>query len=549
MNSQPPDPVRPEAFAGPASSSSPLRQTLTAALIVAAGFAASKVLGLLRNVVIGHQYGADHDYEMFLAALLVPDTLFQVLAGGAVGSAFIPVFAGSLARHDRDGAWRLTSSLANLGLITLGGSAVIIALVAPALVAAIVPGWSPGDQARTANLMRLMLAAPALFALGTLATSTLNAMNRFALAAAAPLAYNLSLVAGATLLRPLGVEGLALSAVAGALLHVVVQVPGLIAVGLRYRPVLGLRLSETREVIALMGPRMIGLGVSQLNQVVTVALASFLSEGSIAYLSYAWLVLMVPLGIAAMGVATAIFPGMSRAVADGRPDEARATFRFGLGLVVMISLVSMVGLIVLGRPMVGLLLERGAFGPEATVATAFALTAYAVGLPGHSTIEVASRAFYAARDTATPVRIAAVGATLNLVLSLALMRTPLSYAGLALANGIAALTEAILLVIMLQRRLGWLSPREVLSFARPALLVTLAFAGGCVLGEVLALRIVSGPGWTVQAAVLLAGGFLGAVFALTTMIATGWRRSWLAPIRMALRRSAAIGGHSAKRGV
>ena len=133
-------------------------------LIVAGGFAASKVLGLLRSVVIGHQYGASHEYEMFLAALTVPDTLFQILAGGAVGSAFIPVFTGLLARNDRSGAWRLVSTFANAGILALGGTAILLGFVAPAIVTAIVPGWSAEDHARTANLIRIMLVSPALFA-------------------------------------------------------------------------------------------------------------------------------------------------------------------------------------------------------------------------------------------------------------------------------------------------------------------------------------------------------------------------------------------------
>jgi putative peptidoglycan lipid II flippase len=290
------------------------RRVLGAALVVASGFAASKVFGLVRNVVIGYQYGASREYEMFLAALIVPDTLFQVLAGGAVASAFIPVLNTFLARDDRRGAWTLTSSLANLGFLGLALAALVIGLIAPWVVGLLVPGWAPEEQARTANLVRVLLVSPAIFALSTLATSTLNAFNRFALAAAAPLAYNLSICYGAVFLRPLGVEGLALSAVVGAVLHLLVQLPGLAVIGFRYRPVLGLKLAETREVARLMGPRIIGLGVSQLNQLITVALASFLVAGSIAYLNYAWLILMVPLGVAAMGTSTAFFPELSRQV-------------------------------------------------------------------------------------------------------------------------------------------------------------------------------------------------------------------------------------------
>ncbi|MSQ23977.1 MAG: murein biosynthesis integral membrane protein MurJ [Chloroflexi bacterium] len=500
---------------------SAIEASLNAALIVGSGFAASKVLGLLRNVVIGNQYGASHEYEMFLAALTVPDTLFQILAGGAVGSAFIPVFTGYLAGGDRASAWRLTSSLATLAVIGLGLAGVLLGFAAPLLIAAIVPGWNSADQERTTNLVRIMLASPAIFALSTLATSTLNGLNRFALAAAAPLVYNLSLCAGAIFLRPWGVEGLALSAVAGALLHLLVQIPGLIAVGLRFAPTLGIRLDGTREVLALMIPRMAGLGISQVNQVITVALASFLGEGSIAYLSYAWLILMVPLGVAAMGIATALFPSLSRDMAAGRADDARGTFRLGLGLVLAISLLSTLGLVILGPSLVGILFGRGAFGAEAVAATAFALGWYALGLAGHGTIEMVSRGFYAIRDTATPVRAAAMGASINIGLSLVLMRTPLSYGGLALANGIAALCEASLLVVLLHHRLGWVGRSAISQFTRALLPVGLAFGLGCLIGRAAVTHYLSPDIWPGQLAIVTSGAALGLALAAATYLSQG----------------------------
>lgn len=504
---------------------------LGAALIVAGGFTASKVLGLLRNVVVGYQYGASREYEMFLAALIVPDTLFQVLAGGAVGAAFIPVFSGSMARGDGARAWRLMSSLLNLGLLGLAGSAVVVGLVAPWIVGLLVPGWSPAEQARTANLVRIMLASPALFALSTLVTSTLNATNRFALAAIAPLAYNLSICYGAVFLRPLGVEGLALSAVGGAVLHLLVQLPGLAVIGMRYTLTLGLRIEEVREVIRLMGPRMIGLGVSQLNQLITIALASFLIEGSIAYLNYAWLVLMVPLGIAAMATSTAAFPELSRQVALGRLDSARRTFHLGLGVVVTAGLLGAIGLIILARPVVAILLERGEFGPEASIATAFALACYAIGLPGHAATEMLARGFYAVRDTATPVRIAALGGIVNVALSLALMRTPLTFGGLALANGLAALMEATLLGAALHRSLGWPGMAELARFLRPALLVAAAYASGCIAGQAAAAPYVDLSRWGGQLATILVSGSLGALAAATMVLLVAREEArWLSQI-------------------
>src|SRR5207248_2778715 len=183
--------------------------------------------------------------------------------------------------------------------------ALLLGLLAPSIMHVYVAGWSPEDQAHAATLARIMMVSPAIFAVSTLATSALNGARHFALAAAAPLMYNLMLIFGAVVLRPWGVEGLALSAVLGALLHLGVQLPGLARVGMRYSLTFGLDLAGTREVARLMGPRVVGLGVSQFNQLVNVALASFLVAGSVAYLNYAWLILMAPLGVFAMGFSTA----------------------------------------------------------------------------------------------------------------------------------------------------------------------------------------------------------------------------------------------------
>lgn len=462
-----------------------LRAMLGAALIVMSGMIASKLLGLVRNIVISHQYGASREFETFVAAITVPDTLFQVLAGGAVGAAFIPVFTGYLAEGSTQRAWRLTSALMNLAIVGIGAISLFIGIAAPAVMGLLVAGWSGEEQQRAAHLARIMIASPAIFAVSTLATSVLNGFKRFALGAAAPLMYNLSLIGGAIFLRDLGAEGLAISAVVGACLHLLVQVPGLLLVGMRYTPTFGLDLAGTREVGRLMVPRMIGLGVNQINQLVNVALASFLAAGSIAYLNYAWLILMVPLGVFGMGIATAVFPTFAEQVerekrsdgsGTGDDGEEAATFLFVLRLILYLTVPAAVGLMVLGRPLVGLILERGAFTEAHAAATAIALFWYAIGLPGHGAIEIVDRAFYARRDTATPVKVAAGAVVLNLMLSIALMRSPLTFGGLALANAIAALAEATALVAILHRRTGWEQGGMLLHFGWRVGLAALAMA-------------------------------------------------------------------------
>lgn len=480
-----------------------LRAVLGAALIVMSGFVASKLLGLVRNIVISHQFGATREYEQFLAAISVPDTVFQVLAGGTVSAAFIPVFASYLAEHQEKNGWRLMSGLINLALLGVGAIALILAIAAPLLTGILVPGWSPSEQQEVARLARVMMISPVIFAISALVTSVLNGAKRFALATAAPLMYNLSLIGGALFLRPWGAEGLAYAAVIGALLHLAVQLPGLARIGARYSPTLALDLAGTREVVRLMLPRVLSLGVSQLNLLVNVALASFLVQGSVAYLNYAWLLLMVPLGVFGMGMATAAFPTLAEQGARDQTDDQRQTFLFALRLILYLTVPAAVGLVVLGYPIVALLLQRGAFDPEATRATSYALAWYAVGLPGHATIEIIDRVFYARHDTATPLRVAAIGATINIVLSLILMRTGLSFGGLALANSLAALTEATLLATVLHHRLGWVRPQEFVPFAWRVALAAAAMGGVALLFYEVVSSRVDPVHWTGQATVLI----------------------------------------------
>src|SRR5436189_3713885 len=170
---------------------------------------------------------------------------------------------------------------------------------------------------------------------------------------------------------------------------------------------------------------------------------------------------MAPLGVFAMGLSPAIFPTLAEQSAESRTEEQQQTFLFGFRLILYMTIPAAVGLIVLGRQIVGVLLERGAFDPNATTATAFALGLFAIGLPGHAVIEIVDRVFYAERDTRTPLAIAAIAVVINIVLSFLLMQTPLSFGGLALANSAAALTEATLLLAFLLRRMGWTRPREL----------------------------------------------------------------------------------------
>ena len=285
-------------------------QIARAAGLVMALFVISRALGLLREMVISHQFGTGGDLDAYLAAFRVPDILFQVVAGGALASAFIPTFASYWSQDNQPGAWRLASAIINLVLIITTGLAVLAAALAPWLVRIIIaPGFGPARQVLTADLMRLMLLTPVIFGVSGVLMGILNARQHFLLPALAPVLYNLGIIAGAISLAPtMGVYGLAVGVVAGALGHLLVQIPGLVRYGMRYTATLGLRDAGVHEVGRLMLPRMVGLAAVQLNFLVNTILASSLVPGSLAVLNYAWLLMLLPQGVFAQAVATAAFP-------------------------------------------------------------------------------------------------------------------------------------------------------------------------------------------------------------------------------------------------
>ena len=211
------------------------RQIARAATLVMAFFVLSRVLGMVRQMVIGAMFGTSGELDAYLAAARIPEMIFLVVAGGALGSAFIPAFADHLAREDEAGAWRLASAVVNLALIALTATAVLLAILAPPLVRTLIaPGFDPPQQALTVSLLRLMLVTPIIFGVSGIAMGALNAHQHFLLPALAPSIYNLSIIAGALLLgRRLGVMGMAVGVVVGSALHLLVQVPGLLRYGVR----------------------------------------------------------------------------------------------------------------------------------------------------------------------------------------------------------------------------------------------------------------------------------------------------------------------------
>lgn len=423
-------------------------------------FVLNSAMGLLRQVLVTRAFGAGAELDAFLASSRLPEIIFTLVAGGALGSAFIPTFTGFLEQDKKSEAWRLASSIANLVTLVLIGLCAIAWLFAPQLVDTIlVPDFDAAQQALTVELLRIQLITPIIFGLSGLAMGILNAHQSFLLPALAPSMLWLGIIISVFAFVPwLGVHGLAWGAVLGAILHLGVQVPALVRVKPTYRPMLGLRLASVRRVGTLMAPRLLGVAVVQLNFLVNTIVASGLPEGSLAAITIAFSVMLMPQQAIGQSIAIAALPTFSAQAARGKIDELRSSFVSSLRGIVLLATPASVGLILLRDPIVTLLFQRGEFGPQDTQLVAWALLWYAAGLLGHSVVEIASRAFYAQQDTRTPVLVGSGAMGLNVALSLTLpglfaQLGWMPHGGLALANSVATFLEMCVLLYIMNRRL------------------------------------------------------------------------------------------------
>jgi len=491
-------------------------------LIVMAAFVAAKVVGLLRERAIAHQFGATAEYDAYVAAFKIPDLLFMLIAGGALVSAFLPVFADALSRDDEEEAWTIASGVTNIVLLVTLALATLAAVLAPWLVQHVIaPGFTAEQQALTVDLMRIILASTLVFAVSGIQMGILNAYQHFLLPALAPIAYNLGILGGALWLAPrYGIRGLAYGAVVGAVMHLLVKVPGLVRYGFQYRPTLALREPGVRLVLWLMWPRVLALGTVQVVLIVNTSLASSLPAGSLSALNYAWVISQMPQTILGTAVATVAFPTLAEYAALGRIAQLRATTVGALRVLIALSVPAAAALWVLGAPSIDILLRTGRFDQQAADATLAALRMFALGLVGHVTLEVVARAFYAQKNTLTPLYVASAAMVLNVALALALVR-PLGHSGLALANSIAVTLEVLLALVVLARLLDGMEGLQLLktlgrSLAAAAAMAVAMGAALALLPEEITLGPLSGPfvSGVVRAGI---GGALGAV----TYVAVG----------------------------
>ncbi len=511
------------------------RQIARAAGTVMLAFVLSNLVGLLRDVLVYRTFGTQAGLDTFYAANRVAETLYNLAAGGALGSAFIPTFTALLTRGERTDAWRLASAIANLVLLVLTALAALAAVFAPQVVRyglfLLEPGGNPVQESLAVELLRILLPTVVVFGLSGLLMGVLNAHQIFWAPAIAPAMYSFGWILGMWLLpESMGVYRLAYGALGGSLLHLLIQLPWLLRLNGRYWPSLGLRMPAVRQVARLMGPRLFGVAVVQLNFFVNTIIGLNLAAGSVAAITAAFRLMLMPQMAIAQSVAVAAMPTFSAQAAQERLDEMRSALAGTLRAVLVLALPASAGLIMLRRPLM-VLYSSTAFDERSIQLVTWALLWYGLGLVGHSVVEIVSRAFYALQDTRTPVTVGVAAMTLNVLYSLgftSLFRSMgwMPHGGLALANSLATFLEMLALLALMSLRLKGLEGREMLRTLGKSGAATAAMAA--VLAGWLAL-VGNDPGWLallggLAAGVLAYGAALLALRASELELILGWTR-------------------------
>ena len=437
------------------------RLARSAGLIGLATFS-SRVLGLIRDQLFAIYFGATAGLDAFLVASRVPSLLRDLFAEGAMSAAFVPTFTRHLSTHGKDAAWRLGAQVLN-ALVIITGAIVVIGLIfTEPFLRLFASGYNDNPQqfALTATMTRITLPFLTLIAMAAAYMGMLNALRRFFTPSIAPAIFNVASILTLIVLFPLLVSwgydpiySLAIGMLAGGVVQVLVQLPPLWREGYRHQFVLNPSDPGLREVLLLMGPGTIGVAAAQVNLFVNTSLATFAETGAVAWLTWAFRLMYLPIGIFGVSVATAAIPEVARQAAQGEIDGLRNTLSMGFRLMLMLSVPATVGLIVLSQPIMALLFQWNRVTEYDTVMSAAALSLYAPGLIGYSVVKLASPSFYALRDARTPVTVSVISIVVNLILNVLLFKV-MGFLGLALGTGLAATVNAIILLVLLSKRIG-----------------------------------------------------------------------------------------------
>jgi putative peptidoglycan lipid II flippase len=456
-------------------------QILRSASLVSGAVLISRLSGLVRETVMAHLFGAGRVFDAFSLGFRIPNLARDLFAEGALSSAFIPVFSEYLATKDKKEAARLANLVGTAVIIIVGIVCVLGVLGAPLLVRGLASAWASADPGKfhlAIRLTQIMFPFLVLVALAAQAMGILNACDQYGVPALASTVFNIGAVSFGVLLGfwlgpHIGlapIEGMAYGVVLGGFLQLAWQLPSLRRAGFSFRPAIDWSHPGLRRIIALMGPAIIGTAAVQVNVLVNTNFATTIVDpvrgvnGPVGWLQYAYRFMQLPLGLFGVAIASATLPSISRSAVAGNIDEFRKTLSDSLGMVLLLTVPSSIGLIVLGNPMIAAIYQGRKFEPYDTHQTALALGCYAIGLAGYAATKVLAPAFYALGSARTPMLVSVASILINFVAAWSLTRwTTLGHAGLALATSGVASFGAIALFWVLRNRLGGIHGRRLLK--------------------------------------------------------------------------------------
>lgn len=433
-----------------------------AAAIVGVLSFASRVVGLIRDRVLLGEFGAGDVLDAYYAAFKLPDLLFGLLVVGSLSASFIPIFSKYFhSEAHKDRAWAFTSNTLNVLAVAMAAASVILFILARPLSALIAPGFDAVKQEMVADMTRVMLGAQFLLAVSVVFGSVLQGLKRFLLFSLAPIFYNVGIIIGAVYLTPaFGPIGLAWGVVLGAFLHLLVELYGALSAGYRWTPLLKWNDADTREIIRLTGPRMLGIAVSQINFVILTIIATTLAVGSVTIFQVAYNIQFFTIGIFGVSYAIAVFPQFVEDVEKKDLRALVATCSHAVRQVLFFMIPMTVVFLVLRAQIVRVVAGAGQFDWTATVLAADTLAFFTLSFIAQSLVFVLSRAFFAFRDTVTPLVAGLVSALLSLVSALWFSQE-FGVVGLAIAFTISAIVNLALLWVPLRQRTGTLDEARI----------------------------------------------------------------------------------------
>jgi putative peptidoglycan lipid II flippase len=452
------------------------RGVVRSASIMSFAVALSRVSGLVREMVMSRLFGASLPYDAFRIGFQIPNLTRDLFAEGALSSAFVPIFTEALQNKGREEAARLANLVATTLILVVGVLCALGAIFSKPLVRIAASGFenTPGKLELAAHLTSIMFPFLLLVALAAQAMGILNSLKQFAVPALSSTFFNIgSVIIGLTLGVGIGdqlglspIEGMAWGVLGGGALQLGFQIPALIRAGFTFRPILDFQDPGLRRILLLMGPAILGNAATQINVLVNSSIASGIvdptrgGDGPVAWLGYAFRFMQLPLGLFGVAIASATLPAISRSAAAGDFDEYRRALSRSLGLVFLLTIPSSVGLAIIGKAMIGAVYEGGRFERYDTEQTATALSCFAIGLAGYSALKVLSPAFYALKDSRTPMLVSLGSVVVNYSLAnLMVNHFRFGQEGLAMATSGIALFSSISLFLLLRRRVDGLYGR------------------------------------------------------------------------------------------